>query len=82
MTRFLAQTAPRLLGADTPLSSVLAGMRLAHWHRGGLVQVLSYPFIAEDVFDSELLGEQDMRRKAVRVANPLADDQPYCAPPC
>lgn len=42
----------------------------------GLVQVLSYPFIAEDVFDSELLGEQDMRRKAVRVANPLADDQP------
>lgn len=44
--------------------------------QGGLVQVLSYPFIAEDVFDSELLGEQDMRRKAVRVANPLADDQP------
>lgn len=44
--------------------------------QGGLVQVLSYPFIAEDVFDSELLGEQDMRRKAVRVSNPLADDQP------
>ncbi|WP_296761368.1 phenylalanine--tRNA ligase subunit beta [Varibaculum sp.] len=44
--------------------------------QGGLVQVLSYPFIAEDVFDSELLGEQDVRRKAVRVANPLADDQP------
>ena len=44
--------------------------------QGGLVQVLSYPFISEDVFDSELLGEQDMRRKAVRVANPLADDQP------
>ena len=44
--------------------------------QGGLVQVLSYPFIAEDVFDSELLGEQDIRRKAVRVANPLADDQP------
>ncbi|MDU5268712.1 MAG: phenylalanine--tRNA ligase subunit beta, partial [Varibaculum cambriense] len=44
--------------------------------QGGLVQVLSYPFISEDVFDDELLGEKDVRRQAVRVANPLADDQP------
>lgn len=44
--------------------------------QGGLVQVLSYPFISEDVFDTELLGEKDVRRQAVRVANPLADDQP------
>lgn len=42
----------------------------------GLTEVLSYPWIAEDVFDKELLSEADVRRFATRLANPLGDDQP------
>lgn len=42
----------------------------------GLVQVLSYPFVSEENFDKQLLGEQDIRRQAVRLANPLAEDAP------
>lgn len=42
----------------------------------GLVQVLSYPFVNQQVFDQQLLGAQDIRRQAVRLANPLANDAP------
>lgn len=42
----------------------------------GLVQVLSYPFVSAEHFDKQLLGEQDIRRQAVCLANPLAEDAP------
>lgn len=41
----------------------------------GLTQVLSYPFIG-DVHDRLGLPEDDPRRKAERLANPLAEDAP------
>ena len=42
----------------------------------GLTQVLSYPFVG-DAFDRQRLEEQDSRRDAVKLANPLAADHPY-----
>ena len=41
-----------------------------------LVEVLSYPFVSESVFDALGLAEDDPRRLAVRLANPLSDEQP------
>ena len=43
----------------------------------GLVQVLSYPFVAPEVGDRLGLPADDARRDAVRLVNPLADDQPF-----
>ncbi|MDR2566881.1 MAG: hypothetical protein LBC97_12675 [Bifidobacteriaceae bacterium] len=37
----------------------------------GLVEVLSYPFVGTAVFDALGYGEEDPRRRAVRLANPL-----------
>ncbi|MDU0968713.1 MAG: phenylalanine--tRNA ligase subunit beta [Actinomycetaceae bacterium] len=42
---------------------------------GGLTEVLSYPFVG-DAFDRQGFAEDDPRRRAVVIANPLADDQP------
>ena len=57
-----AQRALRLSGA------VLAGM--------GLVEVWSYPFVGADVFDTLGHAAEDPRRAALRLANPLSDEQP------
>lgn len=43
---------------------------------GGFVEILSFPFIAETDLDQLLIPETDIRRKTVRVANPLADTVP------
>ncbi|WP_156251139.1 phenylalanine--tRNA ligase subunit beta [Pseudactinotalea terrae] len=43
----------------------------------GLVQVLTYPFISENRHDQLGLGEDDPRRRAVRLQNPLAQDAPF-----
>ncbi|PZR55470.1 phenylalanine--tRNA ligase subunit beta [Xylanimonas oleitrophica] len=42
----------------------------------GLVETLSYPFVGEAELDALGLPESDPRRRAVRLANPLADDRP------
>lgn len=42
----------------------------------GLVEVLSYGFIGEAELDALLLPADDPRRVAVRLANPLNDEQP------
>lgn len=57
-----AQRALRLTGA------VLAGM--------GLTEVWSYPFVGADVFDTLGHAADDPRRAALRLANPLSDEQP------
>ena len=42
----------------------------------GLVEVLSYPFVSPSVHDAFGLDADDPRRQAVRLANPLSDEQP------
>lgn len=42
----------------------------------GLVEVLTYPFVAPEVDDLFGLPADDARRRAVRLANPLSDEQP------
>jgi phenylalanyl-tRNA synthetase beta chain len=42
----------------------------------GLVEVLSYPFTGDAEFDTLMLPADDPRRTAVRLANPLNDEQP------
>lgn len=54
-------------GARTT-GAVLAGL--------GLAEVWSYPFIAPEVFDHLGYAADDERRRAVRLANPLADTHP------
>ncbi|MFN8076372.1 MAG: phenylalanine--tRNA ligase subunit beta [Kineosporiaceae bacterium] len=42
----------------------------------GLVEVLTYPFVASSLHDALGLPADDARRRAVRLANPLSDEQP------
>ncbi|MEV5330193.1 phenylalanine--tRNA ligase subunit beta [Nonomuraea sp. N2-4H] len=42
----------------------------------GYVEVLSYPFVSPDDFDRMQLPAEDARRRAVRLANPLSEDEP------
>lgn len=42
----------------------------------GYVEVTSYPFLAEDVFDRLGLPGSDHRRAAARVANPVSEQEP------
>lgn len=60
------------------------GSNLGQWVRrkisdtaaqAGVVEVLSYPFIG-DAHDRQLIEANDIRRNAVRLRNPLADDAP------
>ncbi|MDO5746961.1 MAG: phenylalanine--tRNA ligase subunit beta [Actinomycetaceae bacterium] len=43
----------------------------------GLTQVLSFPFISEDVLDKQGILPSDKRRILAKLSNPLGDDQPY-----
>jgi phenylalanyl-tRNA synthetase beta chain len=43
----------------------------------GLVQVLTYPFVGTGVHDAFGLPADDPRRVALKLANPLSDEQPY-----
>ncbi len=43
----------------------------------GYVEVLSYPFVGAAALDALGLPDTDPRRTAVRVANPLSDEEPY-----
>ena len=42
----------------------------------GYVEVLTYPFVGESDWDALGLGADDDRRRTVRVANPLSEEQP------
>ncbi len=55
------------------LTRRIASMTLA---QNGLVEVKSYPFVG-DTWDKQIIPEGDQRRKAAKLANPLADDAPY-----
>jgi phenylalanyl-tRNA synthetase beta chain len=49
------------------------GQALAH---AGLVETPSYPFVGEAVLDALGLPADDDRRSALRLANPLSDEEP------
>nr|MDT0663206.1 phenylalanine--tRNA ligase subunit beta [Micromonospora sp. DSM 115978] len=42
----------------------------------GYVEVLAYPFVSPDIMDRLRVPADDIRRPAVRVANPLSDTEP------
>ncbi|MDW4906879.1 phenylalanine--tRNA ligase subunit beta [Streptomyces sp. ADMS] len=42
----------------------------------GYVEALNYPFIGEHVFDQLGLDSDDPKRKVVKLANPLSDEEP------
>ncbi|MGY1502143.1 phenylalanine--tRNA ligase subunit beta [Streptomyces sp. QTS52] len=42
----------------------------------GYVEALNYPFIGEQAFDQLGLAADDPKRKVVRLANPLSDEEP------
>jgi phenylalanyl-tRNA synthetase beta chain len=42
----------------------------------GFVEVRSYPFLSEQAFDALGLPPDDVRRAALRLANPLSDEEP------
>lgn len=50
------------------VANVLAG--------AGYTEVLSYPFVSDDLADQLMLPAQDERRQAVRLANPLSEERP------
>ncbi len=67
---------------DAPVSSGLShgqrmrrriGMALAG---AGYIEVQSYPFLSPDVHDAMGLAEDDDRRRALVLANPLSDEEP------
>ncbi|GGT23481.1 phenylalanine--tRNA ligase subunit beta [Nonomuraea spiralis] len=86
----LAEEVIRLEGYDrlpSVLPSAPAGAGLTEGQRlrrrvgralaeGGYVEVLSYPFIGADDFDHLQLPADDARRRAMRLANPLSEDEP------
>lgn len=43
----------------------------------GWVQTLSYPFIAAAIFDNQGIAEDDERRIAIKLKNPLQEEAPY-----
>ncbi|WP_432548138.1 phenylalanine--tRNA ligase subunit beta [Kineococcus sp. SYSU DK004] len=86
----LVEEVARLRGYDT-IPSVLpaapAGRGLTAGQRArrsaaraladdGFVEVLSYPFVAASVHDTQGLPADDPRRSALRLANPLSEQQP------
>jgi phenylalanyl-tRNA synthetase beta chain len=86
----LAEEVARLRGyQDIPsvVPVAPAGRGLTHGQRArrsvaralaehGLVEVLSYPFVSPLVHDAFGLAADDPRRTALRLANPLSDEQP------
>ncbi|HEX6055366.1 MAG TPA: phenylalanine--tRNA ligase subunit beta, partial [Intrasporangium sp.] len=42
----------------------------------GYTEVLSYPFVSEELADQLMLPDEDDRRRAVRLANPLSEERP------
>jgi phenylalanyl-tRNA synthetase beta chain len=50
------------------------GNALAH---GGFVETPSYPFVGPAALDALLLPDDDPRRRLLRLANPLSDQEPY-----
>lgn len=86
----LVEEIARLVGYDEiaselPTARAGRGLTLNQRRRRDMVrtlaeagwrEVLSYPFISSKAFDKQGLAEDDERRTAIRLANPLQDDAP------
>lgn len=86
----LVEEVARLRGYDAipsrlPAASAGRGLTVAQRARrsvsrtlaeAGLNEVLSYPFMGEQVFDSLQYDENDERRRALRILNPLRGEEP------
>ena len=59
--------------SDTQRLRRRIGQALAH---AGLVEAPSYPFVGEEALDGLGLPADDDRRNALRLANPLSDEEP------
>jgi phenylalanyl-tRNA synthetase beta chain len=46
----------------------------------GYVEVLTYPFVSEQISVALMLDADDGRRPTVRVANPVSDEEPFLRP--
>ena len=74
-----------LIRSELPVAPPGRGLTHGQWTRRsvaralaghGLTEVLSYPFVSPAVHDAMGLPADDPRRVAVRLANPLSDEQP------
>lgn len=86
----LVEEVARLTGYDEIASELPAaragrGLTLDQRRRRDMVrtlaeagwrEVLSYPFISQAAFDKQGIADDDERRTAIRLANPLQDDAP------
>ena len=75
------ESLPSVLPAAPAGAGLTEGQRLRRrvgrtLAEGGYVEVLDYPFISADDFDRLLLPADDARRNAMRLANPLSEDEP------
>jgi phenylalanyl-tRNA synthetase beta chain len=72
---------PSVLPAAPPGLGLTRGQRLRRRSGRvlagqGLLEVLTYPFVGERDWDALGLDATDIRRDAVRIANPLSDEEP------
>ncbi|MGW4426305.1 phenylalanine--tRNA ligase subunit beta [Streptosporangium sp. NPDC004631] len=75
------QNLPSILPAAPAGAGLTEGQRLRRrvgraLAASGYVEVLAYPFVGEQDFDHLQLPADDDRRRAVRLANPLSEDEP------
>ena len=87
----LVEEVARIAGYDnlpSPVPAAAAGAGLTHPQllrrrisRGlagiGLVEVKTYPFVGSEVWDALGFEAADVRRRAIRIANPLSDEEPF-----
>ncbi|MDP9832526.1 phenylalanine--tRNA ligase subunit beta [Trueperella abortisuis] len=87
----LVEEVARLVGYDQipsrlPAAPAGSGLSPAQRHRrdisralaeAGWTEVLSYPFVSAEAFAKQGIADDDDRRLAVRLANPLQDEAPY-----
>jgi phenylalanyl-tRNA synthetase beta chain len=74
-------TIPSVLPVAPPGRGLTVGQRLRRsvaraLAEHGFVEVLTYPFVSPAVHDQLGLPPDDPRRRALRLANPLSDEQP------
>ncbi|REF37997.1 phenylalanine--tRNA ligase subunit beta [Thermasporomyces composti] len=75
-------TVPSVLPVAPPGRGLTAEQRLRRTigrmlAGAGYVEVLAYPFIGPADFDRLRLPEDDPRRRALRLANPLSEEEPF-----
>ncbi|WP_299037399.1 phenylalanine--tRNA ligase subunit beta [uncultured Pseudokineococcus sp.] len=75
LPRALPGTAGAGLGGLSPRRRAVRSLARA-LAEAGLVEVASYPFVAPERADALGLPEDDDRRRALRVANPLREEEP------